>query len=110
LNLHQLDDGAYFLEALNEIKGSWSSKLAIVEQTTRGLIKIRDRADLQSLLHRFPVINVAESRPKKEIEPRYIAENAITSLRKTLKEMSGSRCLVTGYGSIGKAVATTGIF
>jgi hypothetical protein len=64
---HQLvlDDGACLLEALSCKRHALQS-LSIVEQTTRGLIKIDENAALEA-----PVVNVVGSDPKKYLEPPF---------------------------------------
>src|SRR5207244_3333411 len=68
-----LDDGAYFIEAASCFSNEVPN-VRIVEQTTRGLIKLRGDAALADYCDRVVVVNVAESRPKKEIEGPLIGD------------------------------------
>ena len=108
------DDGAYYLEALSKMSDRPQHKVSLVEQTTRGLIKIRENSSMHSLLQHYPVINVAESLPKRQIEPKHIAKNVVDFLIRVLeqegprKDYSSLCYLITGYGSIGKSVAIAG--
>ena len=106
-----LDDGAHFLEAATGF-ADFSKRLghtAIVEQTTRGLIRINANASLYQIAQTVPIVNVAGSKPKNTLEPVFIAHSVCTALRHRLRRLknvtSNSRCLILGYGSIGKAVA-----
>ncbi len=132
-----LDDGAYWLEAIAELMhqtitsggtGSESKQrelfrlldqCCIVEQTQRGLIKMRTNPLIQRLVsERSPVVvNVAECRVKKTIEPAQIGDNAvrnvIASLHKHLTHRQSAAeadvkpvaILICGYGAIGEATA-----
>src|SRR5690242_7947098 len=86
------------------MKSIWRSQLAIVEQTTRffrrwlcvffdmtknnirGLIKIRERKEMQRALEWIPLVDVAESRCKKELEPQHIAVNVVYSILQLLSD------------------------
>lgn len=103
-----LDDGSYFLDALREHPVALH-RVSIVEQTTRGIIKIEEDKKLAALAERFPLVNVARSRPKRELEPPFIGVAVFKALeRKLLGALrAGKRdhALVLGYGDIGKQVA-----
>lgn len=106
-----LDDGSYFLEALSGFKNSKNRfrNAVVVEQTTRGIIKIDQNATLNSLSKKVRVINVARSWPKKNLEPPFIGLAICTALQKKMglyfKNGIGGNCLVLGYGAIGEQVA-----
>lgn len=102
-----LDDGAYFLEAASCFAKQLPS-VAIVEQTTRGLIKLEERPSLGAFAARFPIVNVARSGPKMTLEPPFIGRAVCDYLApdiKHLKDAPDLRCLVLGYGAIGRQVA-----
>lgn len=107
-----LDDGAYFLEALSSIHpGRRPARIAIVEQTTRGLIKMQENAALRATGNTVPIVNVAGSVPKRILEPPFIAMAICASLKPHLDDhFAGGgrrcRCLILGYGSIGEQVAS----
>ncbi len=103
-----LDDGAYFLEAAACFKRKLPHA-AIVEQTTRGLIKMESNAAMRRIARDFPIVNVARSAPKKTLEPPFIGQAVCrhleTSLKGFLPAAAGRRCLILGFGAIGSQVA-----
>jgi S-adenosylhomocysteine hydrolase len=104
-----LDDGSYMLEALASVRGR-PPFVAIVEQTTRGLIKIEDSAALEHCSRGLRIINVARSRPKATLEPPFIGVSVTEALGRRIESAvrteAKHRCLVLGYGAIGRQVAT----
>jgi hypothetical protein len=104
-----LDDGSYMLDALSCLKQR-PAGVAIVEQTTRGLIKIEESAAIESCSKEFPIVNVARSRPKSTLEPPFIGVSVCDALHRHLGSAMHvgpkDRCLVFGYGAIGKQVAS----
>lgn len=104
-----LDDGAYMLEALAAVRRPLPS-VAIVEQTTRGLIKMEDNRALAERGRELRIVNVARSRPKATLEPPFIGASVTDALARRLGPLlsrtARARCLVLGYGAIGKQVAT----
>ncbi len=102
-----LDDGAYFLEAA----ACFAKQLpacAVVEQTTRGLIKIEESAALRRRAKNLPIVNVARSKPKQTLEPPFIGRAVCASLSRHLGSVPSGRqvrCLVLGFGAIGRQVA-----
>jgi S-adenosylhomocysteine hydrolase len=103
-----LDDGSYFIEAMSCFAGQLPS-LRIVEQTTRGIIKIDGDASIREYSERSTIVNVAQCRPKKTIEGPLIGQAVCRAL---LRELDGrlpdgsrTRCLVLGFGQIGQSVA-----
>lgn len=108
-----LDDGAYFVEAASCFASSFGD-LRVVEQTTRGLIKIEaDAAMSQYVSSRpsIPLVDVARSKPKKDLEAPWIGEAVCLALHRALGDGfavgPNERALVTGYGDIGSAVAAS---
>lgn len=104
-----LDDGSYLLEALAGLRRRRLPDVAIVEQTTRGLIKIEENAALEYCSREFPIVNVARSRPKTTREPPFIGVAVTDALHRRLgsavRAGLNDRCLVLGYGAIGQQVA-----
>jgi S-adenosylhomocysteine hydrolase len=106
-----LDDGSHFLEAATAFAGfnERLGSVAIVEQTTRGLIRMNSNAALYRIAQTMPVVNVAGSKPKNILEPVFIAHAVCSALAKRFRRLknitSDCRCLILGYGSIGKSVA-----
>jgi S-adenosylhomocysteine hydrolase len=103
-----LDDGAYMLEALAFLRTRLPG-VAIVEQTTRGLIKIEESIALEYCSKELPIVNVARSKPKASLEPPFIGAAVCDALRRKLRDRlfvgPNDHCLVLGYGAIGKQVA-----
>jgi hypothetical protein len=103
-----LDDGAYFLEAAS----CFANRLpcvAVVEQTTRGLIKIESSAAMRHYTQSVPVVDVARSVPKKTLEPPFIGRAVCAALLRKLGDRFSpghrGRCLILGLGAIGSQVA-----
>lgn len=104
-----LDDGAYFLEAMTTFKKQLPN-VSIVEQTTRGIIKIKASAALSKCAKNITIINVAQSEPKTTLEPPFIGIAVCNALHKKLGTNFANKekkCLVLGYGAIGKQVAAS---
>ena len=109
-----LDDGAYFLEAAMGFRRQLRN-VTIVEQTSRGMMKIEDSPALTRYAARFPVVNVARSRPKLRLESPWIGTAVLLALRHRLKQVEAkwrefaitpdAPCLVLGYGAVGEQVA-----
>lgn len=103
-----LDDGSYMLEACSVIK-NWPKNLAIVEQTTRGIIKLEENLSMAACADQIPVINVARSWPKIHLEPPFIGLSVCEGLQRKLEKIGqilpDDQCLVLGYGAIGAQVA-----
>jgi hypothetical protein len=104
-----LDDGAYFLEAI-ACYADPLGDMRLVEQTTRGLIKLELDAALEDYVRSVPLVDVARSRPKGRLEGPWIGESVCRALRAGLAERplgAGDCSLILGYGTIGRAVAVT---
>ncbi|MCB9542904.1 MAG: hypothetical protein H6703_10695 [Myxococcales bacterium] len=105
-----IDDGAYFAAAVAAHPALGARlrrfQLAIVEQTQRGIDKM---LAIGLPPGRVPVVDVARSSPKKNIEPRYIAEAVARGTGRAIEAVAspkaGDAVLVMGYGAIGRAVA-----
>lgn len=107
-----LDDGGYFLEAMVCFKGRLK-RLAVVEQTSRGIRKYRSNAAVKYYCSDVPVVDVATSRPKSEAEAPIIGRAVCGAISTKLKylhprcgvELRNTNILLLGYGRIGKAIA-----
>jgi S-adenosylhomocysteine hydrolase len=103
-----LDDGAYFLEAASCFANSLPF-VAVVEQTTRGLIKMESSAAMRHYSRNMCVVDVARSDPKRTLEPPFIGRAVCAALfRKIGTRFSPGhrgRCLILGLGAIGSQVA-----
>lgn len=101
-----IDDGGHAIEALHEKQFDdirpW---FTCVEQTRSGIRQI-ERINLQ-----VPVINVAESNVKLELESPMIADSVKNEVLFELRSLValgipvGRRVLVIGYGSVGRCVS-----
>jgi hypothetical protein len=112
-----VDDGAYFVRVLYQVGlkdsafvRSFSQRgTYVVEQTTRGHRYLEcelGTAVLQST--NFPVISIARTRTKKELESPFIgaavSRGVIRALRKCGRSTDGlGRTLVIGFGPVGQA-------
>jgi len=106
-----LDDGAYVLKALSALrKDRWPRPIALVEQTTRGIIKMNQSAAMRAVGRDVPLVDVAQSSPKRTLEPPFVAMAVCASLKRTIDRLAAGRefgrILVSGYGAIGEQVAT----
>jgi S-adenosylhomocysteine hydrolase len=103
-----LDDGAYFVEAAACFSKP-PARLFVVEQTARGARRLREDATMRQYAARVPVVNVADSRPKKALETPFIGEAVCHALIAAVKSERDSvtrgPVLVLGFGAIGAAVA-----
>jgi S-adenosylhomocysteine hydrolase len=105
-----MEDGAYFLEAAADSE-CHLRKIAIVEQSQSGINWVRAHVTIRDYAEKTPVINVAESSPKKILEAPMIADAIGDALWESvagrLHIFSGRDCcLITGYGSVGACVAS----
>jgi hypothetical protein len=104
-----LDDGAYFLEAMTCFERRFR-RCATVEQTSRGFKKLVKNAAMVAILDEVPLIDVARSVPKGELESPFIGQAVCSSLAHHIDGRLScppheARCLVLGFGNIGSAVA-----
>jgi len=98
-----IEDGRYIVPSLHERFPKLLEKtIGAVEQTTRGIRNDKQIGDLK-----IPILNVAESKIKNEIEPPYVADAVIRNLESLLsgEKLRGSRAAVLGYGTIGEEIA-----
>ena len=81
----------------------------VVEQTTRGIIKINGDAALREYCETVRVMNVAQSRPKSILEAPFIgqavARSLVAKLAGDFDQLRHSPCLILGFGQIGRSVA-----
>jgi hypothetical protein len=103
-----LDDGAYFLEAASCF-AERLPRVAVVEQTTRGLIKVESGAAMRRYAQSVTVVDVARSTPKRTLEPPFIGRSVSAALFRKLGPRFSpghrDRCLILGFGAIGVQVA-----
>jgi S-adenosylhomocysteine hydrolase len=109
-----LDDGAYFVAAASTFRNQFPS-VAVVEQTTRGLIKLDENPSLAHFASQIPIVNVARSEAKRQLESPWIGVAVVASLDFHLRALArrspafainpGAPALVIGYGAVGRSVA-----
>ena len=98
-----IEDGGYVVPLLHaKFPKLLENTIGAVEQTTRGIRNDKRISDLQ-----IPVLNVAESKIKNEIEPPHVSDAVIRNLESLLKgeKLRGSNAAILGYGTIGKEIA-----
>ena len=103
-----LDDGAYFAEAASCFAAELP-RVALVEQTRRGMMKILGDPSCRSYAETTRFVNVAEAPPKLEVESRFIAQAVLRALQTALgpyrATVEQGETLLLGYGAIGRQVA-----
>lgn len=97
-----VDVGFELIEAALENPGSIRGA---IEVTRSGITKLRKATGIP-----FPVININDGRLKDAIENRHGVGEAIWSAvgRLTGMHLAGRRCVVVGYGPVGKGLAAYG--
>lgn len=105
-----LDEGGKLLKLLHDHFPEYAPLCVCVEQTDRGIQVIEDmKAHGKDLL--CPVVNVARSVTKKELEAPMIGESVVfstlTELERANVDLSKKpkEATVIGYGAVGKATA-----
>ncbi len=90
-----IDDGGELIRQINKLKGK---DIHGVEQTSSGFNKLR------KVKINFPVVNVARSKAKLEIESPFIADLAYHKILEELKKTKNTpkKVLIIGNGPIGK--------
>jgi S-adenosylhomocysteine hydrolase len=92
-----LDDGGYVSGFLVEKFLEHNCRVVVVEQTTSGLKYARN--------YPCPVVTVANSILKREVESIFIAESILQALaRKKILIRSGVKCGIIGFGAVGTAL------
>lgn len=106
-----LEDGGYHYSAIEIIKSKFTSFehriLACIEQTRNGLRAYKKYSVGGKL--GYPVLTVARSKIKMNIESYYIAQIAIETINEFIslldQKVLGKKVLLIGYGSIGRYVS-----
>lgn len=107
-----IEDGGYVVPILhsNEFRKGLKYCIGAVEQTTNGIWRDKELAEKSKL--KIPVINVAESKLKKELEGKLIGKAVVLNIERLLKKhydegVSYRNCLVNGLGDVGLKIALT---
>lgn len=92
-----LDDGGYVSGFLVEKFLKHNCHVVVVEQTTSGLKHVRD--------YPCPVVSVASSILKREVESIFIAESVVQALhRRRIRIQRDCNCGIAGFGAVGTAL------
>ena len=101
-----IDDGGDLLECLHTEHPEWARNLrGGCEETTTGVIRIRNRAKAGTL--RFPMISINDADCKHLFDNRYGTGQSVWDgiVRTTNLCVAGSTVVVAGYGWCGKGTA-----
>ena len=102
-----MDDGCDLVALLHsERKGQLSEVMAGTEETTTGVIRLKAMAADGALA--FPVVAVNEAQTKHLFDNRYGTGQSTVDgiLRATNILLAGRRCVVAGYGWVGRGIAS----
>jgi S-adenosylhomocysteine hydrolase len=101
-----VEDGGYFASAMHALMPSLLSRvIGTVEQTSRGIAKLREAVVEDLARIAVPVVSVPDSTLKKGFEPPFIAAGIVRTLHNLLsRDLGEMKVLVLGYGVIGKAL------
>ena len=112
-----IDDGAYFIRTINYMRFNnkrlfdkvRQTNIHIVEQTTRGHVYLEtDTARQLREALRIPVVSIARSKTKRELESPFIGASASRNVVKLLNKhghVKLGNAFILGFGCIGKATA-----
>ncbi len=101
-----VDDGGDMVHILHEEHPEWAENLlGGCEETTTGVIRLRQRANAGTL--RFPMFNINDANCKHLFDNRYGTGQSVFDgiMRTTNLNIAGSTIVVGGYGWCGKGVA-----
>ncbi len=93
-----LEDPTFWTRMVPHIRG-------VSEETTTGVLRLYQFAKNKILL--FPAINVNDSVTKSKFDNKYGCRHSLTDgiMRATDVLLSGKKCVVAGYGDVGKGCA-----
>lgn len=102
-----IEDGGYFVPLLHdEYQAKIRNCLGSVEQTTRGIMNVQELHKQKKL--KTPIINVARSTLKAEMESPEVADTLATNIKNICNSVSFypkyTTILILGYGTIGSAL------
>lgn len=95
-----LDDGGYLIQAINKRKEFLELSITAIEQTSSGFNSLKD------ISLEIPVINVARSNAKLQLETPFITDSFFKRFFKLFPQnkLNTSKILVLGKGVIGKSI------
>lgn len=96
-----LDDGGFLIDAFQSENSNVYNSITSIEQTTSGF----DRLNGKSIP--FPIVNIARSAAKLDIEAPIIAEKVVEQILSTFDSyyLTNPNVLVVGNGAIGTHIA-----
>jgi S-adenosylhomocysteine hydrolase len=103
-----IEDGGYALpEVLAHHAALSRALVGSVEQTRRGVWNMQEYLKRAGTTLAVPVVSVAQSTIKNEIEPRHVAEAVVANIGHCLPDiaLAGLPAAVLGFGSVGQRVA-----
>jgi S-adenosylhomocysteine hydrolase len=113
-NIIILEDGGYCVKYIIESELNTNKLLGIVEQTTIGINRDKEIIDAlkkQKKEINFPIIDVATTKSKVELESIEIGNSVVRNIENLLNKMkktiAGKQILIVGFGNIGSAIAGT---
>lgn len=101
-----IDDGGDMAQILHEEHPEWAANLlGGCEETTTGVVRLRNRARMGTL--RFPMFNINDADCKHLFDNRYGTGQSVWDgiMRTTNLSVAGSTVVVAGYGWCGKGVS-----
>lgn len=102
-----IEDGGFVAPALHRVYPSLlESTIAVVEQTTRGIMNLEDLQRESGQPLKVPVLSVAGSKLKGEFEPPYIGKAVVQNIERLVPNLAlnGRKAVVLGCGTIGREV------
>lgn len=104
-----VEDGGYLVPAILKHHPKLISRvMGVVEQTTKGINRIKKVTTEGPSHMRFPVISLPAAELKQQLEPKYIGQAAVKSLQNLISHRAINRMKVAvlGYGAIGEALSS----
>lgn len=90
-----IDEGGLGIQALSSLNHKSFERIAITELTARGVHQYHLLSNL------YPIVDVARSKNKKEIESKIIAHSMVSNLIQILKSISRTDLVKLRFGLIG---------
>lgn len=106
-----VEDGGYAVPLVHEeYRAKESLFVGAVEQTANGIWRDKDLSEKKKLDYLFPIINVADSRIKEQLESPLIGQAVCRNLERLLgkefTDVAGKVVGLVGFGRTGSQIAT----
>ncbi|MHA1860564.1 MAG: adenosylhomocysteinase, partial [Candidatus Asgardarchaeia archaeon] len=100
-----VDDGGDAICMAHEVESYRTDILGACEETTTGVVRVRNLEKSGKLL--FPVMAVNDARMKRLFDNRYGTGQSVLDgiMRSTNRLVCGSKVVVAGYGYVGRGIA-----